>query len=240
MKALDLLKSTGDCNSFIGRPLPIKNTNASSKTDSSRHSSTSTQSATPAGASHIPSASSSKPATNRQVPLSKSGNLKSVRDFFQASPNKKQKHEINPTSPKLPALEAPLQNQWREGRTRNNTSEHLHRTETRKQNQELTNFEKCTHLYSKNGSQTTEWKLVVYHAINSENKQLSDIARSIRKRCGTSGWDGKSTCKEFQKLRQVVRRALTVMKSNKFDAEKLASMSRSEAGKILKRKKTKM
>ena len=118
--------------------------------------------------------------------------------------------------------------------------DYAHRTETRKQNQELTNFEKCTHLYSKKGSQTTEWKLVVYHAINSENKQLSDIARSIRKRCGTSGWDGKSTCKEFQKLRQVVRRALTVMKSNKFDAEKLASMSRSEAGKILKRKKTKM
>ena len=84
MKALDLLKSTGDCNPFIGRPLPIKNTNASSKTDSSRHSSTSTQSATPAGASHIPSASSSKPATNRQVPPSKSGNLKSVRDFFSS------------------------------------------------------------------------------------------------------------------------------------------------------------
>ena len=125
MKALDLLKSTGDCNSFIGRPLPIKNTNASSKTDSSRHSSTSTQSTTPAGASHIPSTSSSKPATNRQVPPSKSGHLKSVKDFFQASPNKKHKHGISPTSPKLPALEVPLQNQWREGRTRNYTSEHL-------------------------------------------------------------------------------------------------------------------
>lgn len=112
------------------------------------------------------------------------------------------------------------------------------RGNTTKQREDWSEFEKCIHLYNPKGQQTTEWKLAVFNAIKVDHKQVSEVSREIRKKRGPRNWKGNTTEKMYQNIRQTVNRALRVIASNKFDKEKLQSMSSKDREKVLHGKHT--
>ena len=113
------------------------------------------------------------------------------------------------------------------------------RKETIQKKEEMTNLEKCVYLFRPNGSQETEFKVSVYHAMSKDNIQNASIIRAIcRKHAPTGSWDGRSTSQFYQKVKSIVSRAKKRICSESFDLKKLDSLSYMERQKVLKRKKS--
>ena len=64
------------------------------------------------------------------------------------------------------------------------------------------------------------------NALKDENKSRADIARAIRKQCGSSGWDGVAKKnQEYSNIFKNVTLTVAMVESKKLDLNKLDEMS---------------
>jgi len=68
--------------------------------------------------------------------------------------------------------------------------------------------------------------VAVNNALKDENKSRADIARAIRKQCGSSGWDGVAKKnQEYSNIFKNVTLTVAMVESKKLDLNKLDEMS---------------
>ena len=92
-------------------------------------------------------------------------------------------------------------------------------------------------LYNTKGNQRNEWKIAVHYAAVKENEQIATIARLIRKKKGSAGWDGIAyTDKEFKAIRKKVMEATRKIGKNAIDIDALEKLLSHKKEVILKRK----
>ena len=68
---------------------------------------------------------------------------------------------------------------------------------------------------------------------------ISDLARKIRSKCRSKGWDGGTSDKECQAIRKCINRSQRSLSNSKnFNLDLFKILSPKDAGKILKSKQT--